>query len=175
MDYNEFTAIVQKKRTKKTAKVRGSWGVYDAYKYIRKNGWYNIGRPLKEHEFYSIIRRVNDLLAEEMKMGNSIHFPQGMGHIELRKHKVGVSIVNGKLRNTYPISWVNTLKLWYEDEEARNNKILVRNEGKFSYSVKYNKHNAHYINQCFYQFILNRFVRRALLNNIAKGKVDTLW
>lgn len=175
MDYEEFAAIVQKKRTKKTAKVRGSWGVYDTYKLIRKNGWYNIGRPLKEHEFYSIIRGVNNLLAEEMKIGNSIHFPHGMGNIELRKFPVGVSIVNGKLRNTYPISWVDTLKLWYEDEEARNNKILVRNENKFGYSVKYNKHNAHYINQCFYQFVLNRFVKKALLNNISKGKVDTLW
>lgn len=175
MDYNEFTAIVQKKRTKKTAKVHGSWGVYDAYKHIRKNGWYNIGRPLKEHEFYSIIRGVNDLLAEEMKIGNSIHFLHGMGHIELRKYKVGVSLVNGELRNTYNISWAKTMKLWYEDEEARNNKILVRREDKFEYFIKYCKHNAHYINQCFYQFASNRFVRRALINNVAKGKVDTLW
>jgi hypothetical protein len=40
-------------------KVNNSLGVYDAYKWIRKNKWFNIGRPLKEHEFYSIIRKVN--------------------------------------------------------------------------------------------------------------------
>ena len=28
----------------KVMKVTNSWGVYDAYKHMRKNGWYNIGR-----------------------------------------------------------------------------------------------------------------------------------
>ena len=80
-------------------KITNSWGVYDAYKAIRKNGWYDIGRPLKEHEFYAIIRRVNSLLAEEIIYGKPVVLPSQMGTIELRKYPKGVRFVNGKLKN----------------------------------------------------------------------------
>ena len=175
MEYEEFKEGILKKRVPKKAKVNNSWGVYDAYKLIRKNKWYDIGRPLKEHEFYSIIRKVNILLAKEITDGNEIHFPCRMGNLELRKIQRGVSIVDGKLRNTYPISWEDTLLLWFTDKEARANKTLVRNDTKFVYHVKYNKHDANYENQCFYEFAVNRFIKKTLKENIDKGAIDTLW
>lgn len=175
MDYKEFKNTTIKACTPKKMKVRNSWGVYDAYKAIRKNKWYDIGRPIKEHEFYSIIRKVNDLQAEEAAKGNEVHFPHGMGTLELRKIERGVSIVDGKLKNTYPINWEETLKLWYKDNEAKASKTLVRNESKYIYHIKYNKHDATYENQCFYEFSLNRFIKKALSENINKGKTDALW
>lgn len=162
-------------RRKTKRKVNNSWGVYDIYKFIRKNGWYDIGRPLKEHEFYTIIRGINKLLAENMANGESVTFPEGMGTLELRKFEVGVSIVNGKLKNTYPVDWNKTWQLWYEDEEARKQNILLRNEQKWIYKVKYCVNNATYENKTFYQFTLNRFIKIALKNNIQQGKIDTLW
>lgn len=175
MDYTEFTTQIQKRRGPKTMMVRNSWGVYDIYKHIRKNGWYNIERPVTEKEFYAIIRGINNLLAEEVAKGNTVKFPWGMGKLELRKIKVGVSLLDGKLVNTYPINWDGTMRLWYEDEEARKNKTLLRWEGEYSYHVKYNKFDATYENQCFYEFTLNRFIKRALGDNIKKGKIDVLW
>lgn len=175
MDLKEFSVELRKVRTKKKAKVNGSWGVYDAYKTIRKNAWYDIGRPLKEHEFYKIIREVNNLLAAEIAKGREVIFPCRMGKLELRKIQSGVSIVDGKLKNTYPINWKDTLKLWFEDEEARKDKTLLRNETDFVFHVKYSKRNANYENQCFYEFTLNRFIKKALKENINKGKIDTLW
>ena len=176
MDYKEFNIKIKKGDQKKQAKVRGSWGVYQSYKHIRKNGWYNIGRPLKEHEFYSIIRGVNKLLANELANGNEISFPWRMGQLELRKFTPGVSFVDGKLKNTYPIDWGSTMRLWYEDEEAMANKTLLRFEGKGSfYYVKYNKRYAAYENQVFYEFEVNRFLKLALKENIKQGKIDTLW
>lgn len=176
MEYKEFLAEVQKQRTKKEMKVKGSWGVYDAYKHIRKNGWYNIGRPLKEHEFYSIIRGINNLLAQEFTSGTDIHLPHSMGKIEVRNLRRGVFFNDkGKLINTYPIDWSETMKLWYDDEEARESKILIRREIKSAPKVIYNKYCAHYKNQCFYEFIPNRFMVRAYHKNSANNKVDTLW
>ena len=50
--------IIKNNKGCRKFKVSGSWGIYDAYKLIRKNKWYDIGRPLTEKEFYSIIRQI---------------------------------------------------------------------------------------------------------------------
>lgn len=175
MDYKEFNTKMRKAGTHKFARVRNSFGVYDCYKYIRKNKWYDIGRPLQEHEFYSIIRGINKLLANELAQGKEVILPQRMGKLELRRFERGASFVNGKLRITYPIDWSKTLRLWYEDGEAMRSKTLIRDEDKYAYYIKYNKFDANYENKSFYQFCLNRFVGQALHENIKKGKVDTLW
>lgn len=157
------------------AKVRGSWGVYHALKHIRKQGWYDIGRPVTEKEFYAIIRGVNRLLAEEIANGQTVKFPYQMGVLELRKFQKGVSFVDGKLKNTYPIDWYNTKLLWEQDEEARKKKIRLRHENEWVYHVRYNKWKAKFENKSFYHFALNTFIKWALAKNIKEGKVDTLW
>lgn len=175
MDFTEFSEMVCNKTSKKTAKVRNSYGVYDAYKHIRKNSWYDIGRPLKEHEFYSIVRGVNMILADAIAEGKPVTFPERMGALELRKRPKGVSIVDGKLKITYPVDWNSTLKLWFEDEEERKKKTLLRFTDGEVYSVKYCKYNATYENKSFYEFVLNRFIKKALAKRIKKGLTNTLW
>ena len=157
------------------AKVRDSWGTYDAYKYIRKNGWMDIGRPVTEKEFYAIVRGINKLLAEEIANGQTVKFPLHMGVLELRKFQRGVSLVDGKLKNTYPIDWHNTLLLWEQDEEAKKNRIRLRHENEWVYHVKYDSWMAMYENKKFYRFALNTFIKWELSKNIKQGKVDTLW
>lgn len=156
-------------------KIRNSFGVYDIYKLIRKNKWYNIGRPLTEKEFYSIIREINKRLAVNIANGESIAFPEHMGTLELRKFPRGVSIVNGKLKNTYPVDWRATNQLWAEDEEERNKKTLIRFESPVIYHVRYCKDTANYENKTFYQFALNNNAKKALKENIITGKTDSLW
>lgn len=156
-------------------KIGNSFGIYDVYKHIRKKGWYNIGRPLKEHEFYTIIRQVNLLLAESIADGETVLLPEKMGKLELRKYKRGVYFKDGKLKNTYPIDWKSTNRLWTEDKEAKEKNILIRFETPLLYHVKYCKEDATYENKTFYQFRLNTFIRKALKQNIIKGKTDTLW
>lgn len=175
MDYKEFKIKLIRAEVPRKAKVRNSWGVYDSYKHIRKKHWYDIGRPLKEHEFYSIIREMNNLLAKEIVKGNIVVFPYNMGKLELRKFKPEVKIVDGKLKVGYPINWEETMKLWFNDEEARTNKILLRHEPEYIYHIKYNKFGALYENQCFYEFEVNRFIKQALAKSINDGKTETLW
>lgn len=178
MNYTEFEKFVNKvtkKDSPKKAKIRNSWGVYDCYRDIRKHHWYNIERPLKDHEFYSIIRGVNKLLAKEIALGNDVKLPSNMGSLELRKFKPGVKFKKGKLKNTYPIDWMKTLQLWYDDDEARINKTLVRDERDYIFYVKYNKHKSNYANQSFYEFAINRFIKKELRKNINNGNVETLW
>ena len=80
-----------------------------------------------------------------------------------------------KLKISYPPNWSETLKLWYEDAEARRNKTLLRHENPYVYHVKYCVDNANYNNKSFYKFAVNTFVKKALSQNIKKGKIDTLW
>ena len=95
MNREEFIREVRRLNDTRVHKVTGSIGVYAAYKYIRKNKWYDIGRPLKEGEFYKIIRRINDYLAEELTKGNEIKLPLRMGSLEIRKKPSRVAIVDG--------------------------------------------------------------------------------
>ena len=143
IEYDAFKSSVQHLQENRTHKITNSLGSYDAYKYIRKNKWFDIGRPLTEHEFYQIIRRINNYLADELVNGNDIIFPNRMGKLELRKrNSLPVIDKNGSLKVTYAIDWDNTLKLWYEDEEAFNNEALVKIPEKKKYRIKCNKDTA---------------------------------
>ena len=158
--YKDFKTAIQGLQNTRTHKVTNSLGSYDAYKYIRKNKWFNIGRPLTEHEFYQIIRRINNYLAEELINGNDVIFPNRRGKLELRKrNSLPVIDKNGNLKVTYAIDWDNTLKLWYEDEEAFNNKTLVRLPERNIFRIKYNKNTANYNNKSFIEFQVNRNIK----------------
>lgn len=176
-DYNEFInkTIKRSGHGIKNFKVQNSWGVYDAYKLMRKNHWYDIGKPVSEHDFYSIIRGVNNVIAEELSKGATVVFPANMGKLELRKSQRGVSIEGGRLKNTYPVDWLSTLELWYTDKEEREKKTLLRKEDKYVYHIKYCKFKATYPNKCYYDFTLNRGIKLLLKNNIENRLIDSLW
>lgn len=169
---DEFRKKVLKVDKPRTHRVRNSNGVYSAYKWIRKNKWLNIGRPVTEHEFYTIVRQVNNLLAENILSGEDIVLPHRLGTIELRKYDTRISICNGKLVTNLPIDWNRTLKLWSEDEKAYKERTLVKMEEKEIFKVYYNRSNANYENKSFYEFEVNRDLKRRLKQRIKSGAID---
>lgn len=169
---DDFRRKILKINESRIHKVNKSLGVYDAYKWIRKNKWLDIGRPLTEHEFYTIIRQVNNLLADNVLEGNDIHLPHRMGDIELRKYENIVEFRNGVLVDSLPIDWDRTLKLWYEDEEAYKNKTLIKMEEKETFRVFYNKGIANYENKSFMQFETNRNLKLRLKQKIKNKTID---
>lgn len=169
---DDFRKKVLKLDKPRQHKVNNSLGVYDAYKWIRKNKWLDIGRPITEHEFYTIIRQVNNLLAENFLKGRDIVLPHRLGTIELRKYETKMSFNNGKLHTNLPIDWDRTLKLWAEDEEAYKEKMLVKVEEKEIFKVFYNKGKANYNNKSFYEFEVNRDLKRRLKQRIKDGLID---
>ena len=156
-------------------RITGSWGVYDALKLIRKNGWFGIERPLKDVEFYKIIRSMNLLIAEQIALGETFKIPHQMGVLELRKRPCGVTMKNGHLHITYPVDWKATEELWRQDAEAKQKGLVIRREIPYMYRVYWNIAAACFKNKYFYQFKLNTFIKRALSQNIMSGKTDTLW
>ena len=86
-ELDDFKKNIKRVSSHRVHRISNSMGVYDCYKTLRKNHWYNIGRPLTEKEFYSIIRTINNYLAEELSRGNDIILPYRMGKLEVRKYK----------------------------------------------------------------------------------------
>lgn len=175
MTLEEFKSKIVKRNTKKNFKISGSYGVRNVYKALQRQKWPDIGKPVSEYEFYTIIRSINNLLANEIMLGNTVTFPSRMGKLELRKYKPQVRIVKGKLKIGYAIDWDSTINLWYKDEEARKSKILLRKESPEIFRVAYCKYNATYENKTFYAFALNRHIKKTLKTYIQQGKIDTLW
>ena len=171
--YKDFKSAIQGLQNTRTHKITNSLGVYDAYKYLRKNKWFNIDRPLTEHEFYQIIRRINNYLAERLINGNDIIFPNRMGKLELRKrNSLPIIDKKGNIKVTYAIDWDSTLKLWYDDEEAFNNKTLVKFPEKSIFRVKYNKSTANYENKSFMESQVNRNIKTRLKQKIKNNEID---
>ena len=134
---DNFRKTVLKVDGPRKHKVRNSFGVYDVYKHIRKHKWFNLPRPVTEHEFYTIIRQVNNMLADNILNGEDIVFPHRMGRLELRKKEAYVGFKDGKLVTNLPIDWDKTLKLWSEDEEAYKERLLIKMEEKDIFKVHY--------------------------------------
>lgn len=169
---NNFRRSILKVSSPRKHKVRNSLGVYDAYKYIRKNKWMDIGRNLTEHEFYSIIRNVNNLIADCISQGKDVVLPHRMGRIELRKRKAKIRFKNGVLIDNLPIDWDKTLTLWATDEEAFKNRTLVKAEEKEIFRVYYNKSAACFNNKTFMEFEVNRDIKIRLKQLIKDKAID---
>ena len=169
---DEFRRKVLKVDGPRKHKVRNSWGIYDAYKYTRKNKWFDIGQPVTEHQFYSIIRKINNYLADLLLQGHDIELPCRMGTIEVRKYDASISIKDGKVRSNLPIDWDRTLKLWSEDEEAYKERTLIKMEEKEIFKVYYNRIKADYKNKSLYEFAVNRDLKRRLKQRIKSGNFD---
>ena len=169
---DEFRRKVLKVDHSRNHKVKNSMGVYDIYKHIRKNKWYNIGQPITEHQFYTIIRQVNNVLADNLLKGNDIVFPNKMGRLEVRKFEPIIRFDDNKLTVRLPIDWDRTLKLWLEDEEAYKERTLVKMEEKEIFKVCYNKTRADFQNKGFYQLQINRDLKIALKKKIKLGNFD---
>lgn len=172
MTCKDFKSTLKKVRGKRIHKTTNSLGVYDAYKWIRKNKWFDIGRPLTEKEFYSIIRAVNEELACLLSNGQEVTLPERMGKIELRKQDPFIGFKDGKLHVHLAIDWDQTLQLWYEDQEAFEKKQLIKIPEKHIFKFIYTKTRATYPNKSFFELVINRQIKLNIKNKIKQGTID---
>lgn len=169
----EFKRRIRKLTEHRKHRIRNSLGVYDGYKYYRKNKPKDKKYILTESQYFSIIRQVNNLLAEEIIKGNDVALPHRMGTIELRKFDKSVRIDDdGKIITNLPVDWNSTLKLWYEDEESYRKKTLIRMDENELYKIVWNKDTANFNNKSFYEFVFNKDLKIRLKHNIKEGLID---
>ena len=155
---SDFLKEIKKVKGKRHHKFIGGYNVRDIYKAYKKE----CDNPLEYKTFQAIIKKLNQNIADSLMTGDQIELPQGMGRLEIHKVKTGVKLKKGEPFFHYPIDWENTLKLWYEDEEARQQKTLIRKEVPYVYKVFYNKRYAVFNNQSFTKFIPARKLKLAI-------------
>lgn len=168
----EFLKNIKKVNNKRTHKIKNSYGVYDGYKYYRKNKPKEKKYVLSESQYFSIIRRINNLLLDNLISGNDIIFPNRMGKLEIRKIETKIEIRDGKVKETLPVDWDRTIKLWYEDEDSYKNKTLVKAKEKEIYKIFYNRTLANFVNKSFYYFRPNRTLKIRIKDKIKEGVLD---
>lgn len=166
MEEREFRSNIRRVHDPRNHKVKNSWGVYDAYKWYRKNKPKDKKYVLTESEYFTIIRRINEALREELLIEGDLLLPCKMGRLEIRKYPAIITNDGKKIKTNLPIDWNATLKLWYEDEECLRDKTLVRINVPEKFRVYYNKAKANYENKTFYQFSTNRELKILLKNTI---------
>ena len=169
---DEFRRRILKVNGPRKHKINNSLGVYHMYKFIRKNKWFDIDGPISEHDFYSIIRTINNYLAELLSRGHDINLPCQMGRLEIRKYDTKITLQGDRVITNLPIDWNKTLKLWSEDEEAYQERTLIKSEEKEIFKVYYNRIKANYNNKSLYEFIVNRDLKRRLKQRIKSGNFD---
>lgn len=172
MDYAEFRKNIVKAKGQHNFKVRDSNGTKEAWRWIKKNKWLNIGQPVTEREFGLIIKTINLYLQDQLLQGKDSVLPHRMGRIEIRKFKTTIAYRDGKLITNLPVDWEKTMKLWYEDKEAYKNRQLVRHEMKDRFTIYYNKHLALFKNKVFYQFSPTRAFKKRLAQSILNKGID---
>ena len=128
MDLKEFRKETLKLKGGHKSLINNSNGTKEAWRWIKKNKWLNIGQPITEAQFGQIVKMINAELQDQLLKGKDVTFPNRMGRLEVRKYKSKLEIIDNKVVTNLPIDWKRTLELWWEDKEARNAKTMIRFE-----------------------------------------------
>ena len=172
----EFKEKIMRSSGTTVHKITNSWGVYDAFKYYRKNKLKDKKYVLTESQYFAIIRKINTLYKEALLNDKDIIFPACMGGLYAYIRERGAYFnKEGKLIITRPIDWKETYNLWYNDNEAFENKTIVRKEIDKACGVTYSKYKAYYTNMSFYKFQVHQDIITKLNQNVRDGITTPIY
>lgn len=168
MDFKEFKSNTLKLTSKRNSTFINSYGLRDAYRWSRKT----FKLTITEKQYSYIIKTINNYLQDSLISSNSIMLPCNMGTINIRKDSTSIKIKDGKLKSTMTVDWNKTLKLWYSDEEAKQDKTIVKHEVEEVFKILYNKVGAFYKNSKYILYKPSKELRVKLKNIIQTGAYD---
>lgn len=136
-------------------------------KYVPKNC------GLDFETWRTVVNTVLEEVAERILRGEQVKLPCLMGSIGLRRKERKVKLdENGKPKINTPVNWGATVKLWAEDENARLNKTVVRQECKNIYSIIHTKDNIIYLSANRILFTPTRSLKLRLRDKLKEGEID---
>ena len=169
--YEEFGNKIRKVREKRAPKACSDYRTRDIYRWLKKNKLIDPDE-INEARFGKIIKDIHLAMREALYNGGELLLPERMGLLEIRKKPVVLKMKGNKVITNRPVNWKETVRLWHEDKEARDNKTLVRQDVKAVYSIIYNKRHACYDNKTFYRFLPMRGFKKELSNKIKNDELN---
>jgi hypothetical protein len=160
------------------SKVRADFGMTDYYDfYQEKYDTPEISRSL----YNKIISDANESIIDRLlNKGMDYTLPHLSSVLTIRKDKRKPKIVDGKVVNNAPVDWVTTKKLWENDKEAKEKKILVKylntHTSGYVFRIYMKKFGSSFKHRTVYKFQPSRKFRRDLSARIKddnKDKFDT--
>lgn len=171
--FEEFSRSIMNINGPRIHKVTNSYGVYDYFKFYRKNKPLDKKYVLTESQYFSIIRKVNEYLVKNLENDGITYLGGRLGTLEVRTFEIKPKIgEEGELIYNAPINWNATLKLWYEDEDAKSQKKLVKIISKEFCRFMYIRIKAYYKNKMYYDFAFNKELKIRVSNKIRNGKLQ---
>ena len=154
-------------------RVSNSYGVYDYFKFYRRNREKGSKWAISEKNYYALLRQVNQILATELIEKGKLELPYKMGVVEYRKLPYNVhQNKSGRYVSNAKVNWDKTFELWYNDEQAYKDKILIKHETDGIAKNLYIKNKADYPNKCFYTFIPQKEINVAFVKRRPNGFND---
>lgn len=170
--FKEFS-VKERWKGRRTFKFKQSFTIRDGFNFYRATRPKESKFVLTEQQFSKIISSVNLGIGDKIMEGFVVRLPSYMGEIFIQKRKVEPYLdSNGKLVFNSPVNWNETLKLWHSSQEAKEEKIVVKMEARVSYSIKYSKKKAHYLNQNYVGFRPQRSFKQRLSILANQGKIE---
>ncbi len=164
-----------KEQDKRDHKVKCDYGINDYWKH------YNtvVKEPVSEKIYKGVL--LDYLKANRnyiSKFGYTFNLPRRLGRIEIRKFKQEIKVNrDGEIENNLTVNWQATKKLWRDNAEAKEKKILIRytNEHTRGYAFRayYFKNSANFKNKSVYGMQVNRELRRNMSTGIFNKTIDS--
>jgi len=158
-------------------KIKVDYGIEDYYRFFKLD---NPEIKISYKEYSQIVSNFNEGLIELIiEDGLEYTLPHLGSTLSIKKDKRLPRIKDGKLYNPTPVDWMATNKLWDEDEEAREKKLLVRylntHTSKYVFKIAFKKYVYPFKNKKYYTFKSSRRFARQLavrINDPDKDKYD---
>jgi hypothetical protein len=173
-NYEQFRKELLKVSGPREHSIKGSLGTLEAYRH------YNATKPggrqfnISLRDYRTVINRMNELLVDKLLTNTSITLPLALGQIKISKVKPRLNLTDdGKLINTNPVDMKETLKLWHEDKDALDKRILVKLDNEWIFRFTFNKNNSKCHNKEYFHFKVGRPVKKKLQHKINKENFDS--
>lgn len=161
-------------KDKRVHRHKTDYGITDYRKFYNKKYEKNISAK----EFSKIITEFNkaliDLIIEESVV---YQLPYIGMEVMIKKMKITPKIINGKLVNNRPVDWKKTNKLWKENLEAKEKKLLIRHSNThtsgYTFRIYLKKFKCNLKNRKLYQLKANRYFKNKLRDRINNKNKDS--
>jgi len=150
----------------RTHKLKSDFGMPDYHKFYEKN-YKEIDKILYNKLITEFNREIVKLMLEKHI---DFKFPYLNLILQIRKSKRKPRLEDGELVNPVPIDWKKTNKLWENNPEAKQKKLLVRYNNSHSsgyvYRIIIKKFNSKLKNKKLLKIEPNRTFKRSLSKKI---------